>query len=124
MINKSLLLLLATFLFIAQGPAKASGVGGGGGGDRPVTVAYAEACERGPYFYQMEEDDSAPRPVLRSILYICVNGIYRKNGYVPKYPRCTEGESKLLKEWQTYGNHDREVNVRYTCVNGILKRNP
>jgi len=124
---------IALFLLVAAtavGQAEASGVGGGGGGDRPIgaramQLAMASRCEPGQYFYRLEEKASANRPILEKVRYVCVNGVFRRNGFVPKYhPRCVEGENRLITERETYGNHDRDVQVRYTCVGGVLRRNP
>lgn len=107
----------------------ASGVGAGGGGDRPlglkgVEMASAAACEHGPYVYLLEEVPGANRPVPRKVLYVCVDGIYRREGKVPRYNRCAEGESRMNAEWVTHGNHEREIKVRYTCIGGRFQRNP
>jgi hypothetical protein len=90
-----------------------------------MQLAMASRCQPGQYFYRLEEKEGANRPILERVQYICVSGVFRRNGYVPKYhPRCTEGEDRMITERQPYGNHDREVRVRYTCVGGMLKRNP
>jgi hypothetical protein len=127
MINRIVLSLLAAALAVGQ--AQASGVGGGGGGDRPIgaramQLAMATNCEPGQYFYRLEEKVGANRPILERVRYVCVNGTFRRNGFVPKYRRCIEGEDRMITERETYGNHDRDVQVRYTCVGGMLKRNP
>lgn len=130
MFNKLIYSFVVLALLLVGSKAESGGSSSEGGGDRPIAaraleLARAQGCERGPAFYRMEEIPGANRPVLRKVQYVCVSGIYRRNGYVPKYPpRCTEGEERMIIEQQDHGNHSRSVKVRYTCRSGMLRRTP
>ena len=119
---------LTALALLISGTAEASGVGGGGGGDRPAArpleFVSSGSCEKGPYMYLMEPDPSGNHNVMVRVLYVCADGIYRRNGYVPKYPRCTDGQERMNTERVPRGNHDLEVPVRYVCVSGFWRRRP
>ena len=129
MFNKAFFSFLILASLVIVGRASAGGSTAEGGGDRPIgaralELAAARGCELGPAFYRMEEVMGANRPRMERVQYVCVGGVYRRNGFVPKYPRCIEGEDRLITEQETRGNHEREVAVRYTCRGGALRRNP
>lgn len=124
--------LIFSFLILAGLCGSGQGIAGGssseGGGDRParfVDLASARGCAMGPYKYIREEIDTAGGTRTQNTLYLCVDGVYRRNGYVPKYPApCEEGATRQIKEWQSYGDHDREVMVDYTCRRGVWRMDP
>lgn len=130
MFNKIFYIVAVFSLLLLGQRAESGGSTSEGGGDRPIgaramELAMSQGCELGPVVYRMEEKAGSNRPVLERVQYICVDGVYRRNGYVPKYPsRCIEGENRMIGEREPYGNHDREVKVRYTCRGGVLRRNP
>lgn len=129
MFNKWMSSILVLAALLGGANAHSGGSTSEGGGDRPIAaraleLASARGCELGPAFYRMEEVPGVNRPILQRVQYVCVDGVYRRNGYVPKYPRCAEGEDRMIAERETFGNHEREVIVRYTCRGGALRRNP
>lgn len=130
MCNKLIYSLVVVAALLIGANAQSGGSSSEGGGDRPISaramqLAMAQGCEAGSYFYRMEEIVGGNRPRLEKVQYVCVDGRFRRNGFVPKYPaRCSDGEDRMIPERQTWGNHERDVMVRYTCVGGRLKRNP